>query len=472
MIVEQFLRWMTMVGPEQRAQAVPPLTRAYFRSELTREERDGLEALMTVLLDDADPGVRLALAEAIVDEPDAPHPLVLALAQDRTDIAATVVARSPVLLDAELVDLVALGGEEIQYAAATRPTVSPALAAALAEVGEPSALEALLRNRRAAIPHFSLARIVERAGQIGEIRDALLARSGVPIGIRQSLLDQLSSALRGLVTERAWMSQERADTVTRDAKDKATIALAAAAAADEIAPLVAHLRASGQLTTTLLLRSACYGNLRLLGEAIACLSGMPSSRVACLMASGREPAFRALYRKAGLPDRAYPAFLAAMEVNRDLGGDGAADELDDHAFAARVIAKVLDRCGQNQSAEFQDLIVLLRRFATEVARDAARSFMSRSLERPLALAPSEPANDETTATSPAAWADVEDPFGLEHAMSRSEDVADVLASYTFPDEEPSVDDAPVTSVIELDGWDATLVDEDPRFAYARGIKAA
>lgn len=472
MIVEQFLRWMTMVGPEQRAQAVPPLVRAYFRSELTQDERDGLEALMMVLLDDADPDVRLALAEAIADEPRAPHPLVLALAQDRSDIAATIICRSPVLLDAELVDLVAMGGEEIQYAAASRPTVSPALAAAVAEVGDPVSLEALLRNRRAAIPHFSLARIVERAGQNGDVRDALLARSGVPIGVRQALLDQLSSALRGLVTERAWMSEERADTVTRDAKDKATIALAGAAESEEMAPLVAHLRASGQLTTTLLLRSACYGNLRLLVESIANLSGMPSSRVACLMAAGREAAFRALYRKAGLPERAYPAFQAAVEVNRDLGGDGAADELDDHAFAARVIAKVLDRCGHHPASEFQDLIVLLRRFASEAARDAARSYVSRSLERPLALAPAEPANDEATGEAPAAWPDVEDPFGLEDAMNRSEDVADVLATYTFPEEEPSGEDGLATSVIALDGWDATALDEDHHRAYARGIKAA
>lgn len=472
MIVEQFLRWMTMVGPEQRAQAVPPLTRAYFRSELTRDERDGLEALMTVLLDDADPDVRSALAEAIADEPSAPHPLVLALAQDRPDIAATVIARSPVLLDAELVDLVAIGGEEIQYAAAVRPTVSPALAAALAEVGDPLALEALLRNRRAAIPHFSLARIVERAGQNGDVRDALLARSGVPIGIRQALLDQLSTALRGLVTDRAWMSEERADTVTRDAKDKATIALAGAAASDEMAPLVAHLRASGQLTTTLLLRSACYGNLRLFGEALANLSGMPSSRVACLMTAGREPAFRALYRKAGLPERAYPAFQAAVEVNRDLAPDGGADELDDHAFAARVIAKVLDRCGHHPGAEFQDLIVLLRRFATEAARDAARSYVSRSLERPLALAPGEPANDETADQPETSGADVEDPYGLEAAMGRSDDVADVLATYVFPEEDAAPAAAPVTSVIELDGWDTLADDDDPRHAYAFGIKAA
>lgn len=472
MIVEQFLRWMTMVGPEQRAYAVAPLTRAYFRSDLTPDERDGIEALMTVLLDDTDPAVRLALAEAIADEPTAPHPLVLALAQDRTDIAATVVARSPVLLDAELVDLVAVGGEEIQYAAAIRPAVSPALAAAVAEVGDPVALEALLRNRRAAIPHFSLARIVERAGPNAEVRDALLARSGVPIGIRQALLDQLSSALRGLVTERAWMSHERADTITRDAKDKATIALAAAASDDEMAPLVAHLRATGQLTTTFLLRSACYGNLRLLGEAIASLSGMPASRVACLMAAGREPAFRALYRKAGLPERAYPAFQAAVDVNRDLGQDGATDDLDDHAFAARVIAKVLDRCGRNQGAEFQDLVVLLRRFATEAARDAARTYVSRSLERPLAIAPSEPANDETAEAGPTAWSDVEDPFGLEDAMNRPEHVADVLAGYTFPEEEPAGEDSPVQSVIALDGWDATALDDDHHLAYARGIKAA
>ncbi|MGO8227337.1 hypothetical protein ACC794_37910, partial [Rhizobium ruizarguesonis] len=62
---------------------------------------------MTFLLDDPSPRVRLALAEAIAGSPDAPRSLILSLAEDQPEFACHAVTCSPLLSDADLVDLAA-----------------------------------------------------------------------------------------------------------------------------------------------------------------------------------------------------------------------------------------------------------------------------------------------------------------------------------------------------------------------------
>ena len=103
-------------------------------------EKEAAETALTILLDDPAPMVREALAQALRQSPYAPRAVILSLVQDIDAVAIPVVASSPVLLDSELVDMVADRGPLIQCAVASRPSVSPALCAAMSEVGRLSGL--------------------------------------------------------------------------------------------------------------------------------------------------------------------------------------------------------------------------------------------------------------------------------------------------------------------------------------------
>src|SRR5215207_4837542 len=116
MIVRQFLLWARTAPPGHRAEALSALARAYLYSDLTPDERWEAETAMTAMLDDPAPVVRRALAEAFANATEAPRHLVVALANDRSDIAALVLSRSPVLIEADLVDCAALGDELAQIA--------------------------------------------------------------------------------------------------------------------------------------------------------------------------------------------------------------------------------------------------------------------------------------------------------------------------------------------------------------------
>jgi uncharacterized protein (DUF2336 family) len=371
MIVRQFLQWIRNAAPGERAEATSALARAYLHSDLSADDLAAAEGAMIMLLDDPSPLVRRALAEVFASAQKAPQVVVDALAADQPDVALPVLARSPLLNEDDLVDLVATGNPQTQIAIAGRVLLSRPLAAAIAEVGSAEACLELLDNADADIAPFSVDRIVERFGHLAAIRENLTARDDLPMATRQALLSKLSQTLAGFVAARHWLGSEHAAHAAREACEKATVALASDTPYEEIGELMRHLRQSGQLTAGMMLRALLSGNVVLVEEALAELSGMPLDRVTGYIHDRNISGFRALYLKAGLPDTAYPAFREAITAMREgilVGEQGGAARLK-RGMVERVLARCAGEPGHDTA-----LLALLRRFAVEAAREEARMF--------------------------------------------------------------------------------------------------
>jgi len=372
MMVRELLQWLETAPALARADAARSLAESWLSGAFDEDVRRDLEAVLTLLLDDPAPEVRRAMAAALADRREAPRHIVLGLAADQPDIAVMMLARSPVLIDAELVDFVA-GGEEIhQVAIASRPRVSNALAAAIAEVGEESACRTLIANPGAAIARISLRRMAERFGDDSVMREQLLAIANLPADIRHMLIRRLGDALGDFVVGRAWVEEDRIRTVARDACERATVSIAAETETRELGALVEHLRITGQLNTALLLRAVCAGNVAFFETALAVLSRVPEARVVSLVRAGRINALRAVYAKAGLPPLAFDAFAAAIQAWRGMAGRGATG--DRYQFTRKLVDSVLARYRNITDGEVNELTAMLRRFAADQARDAARDF--------------------------------------------------------------------------------------------------
>ena len=372
MIVRQFLQWIRYAPPGERAEATSALARAYLYSDLSGDDLAAAEGAMIMLLDDPSPLVRRALAEVFASSQKAPLVVINALAADQPEIAVPLLTRSPLLLDDDLVDLIATGHPEAQTAIAGRAPLPRSLAAAIAEVGCAQACLALLDNLDADIAQFSIHRMVERFGHLAAIRETLLARADLPMATRQALLSKLSQTLAGFVAARQWMGPEHAEYAAREACEKATVALAAETPYEEVGDLVQHLRQSGQLTAGMLLRALLSGNVVLFEEALAELSDLPLDRVASYIHDRNISGFGALYRKAGLPELAYPAFRAAIAAMREgalIGEQGGVARLK-----RRMVDYVLSACASERGRDLTSLLALLRRFAVEAAREEARMF--------------------------------------------------------------------------------------------------
>ena len=372
MIVRQFLQWIRHAPPGERAEATSALARAYLYSELSSDDIAAAEGAMIMLLDDPSPLVRRALADVFATSQKAPLVVVHALANDQPEIAMSILALSPLLQEADLVDLVATAQPSAQAAIASRAMLPRSLAAAIAEVGSAQACLALLENSDADIVSFSIDRIVDRFGHLAAIREPLMTRPDLPMVTRQSLLSKLSQTLAGFVAGRQWLGSEHAEYAAREACEKATVALVADMPYDEVGQLVQHLRQSGQLTAGMLLRGLLCGNVVLFEEALSELSGVPIDRVTSYVHDRNISGLSALYRKAGLPNQAYPAFREAIAAMREgvlVGERGGAGQLK-----RRLVERVLAACAAERGRDLTALLALLRQFAVEAAREEARMF--------------------------------------------------------------------------------------------------
>jgi len=137
-----------------------------------------------------------------------------------------VLARSPVLDDSELVDCAAIGDAAAQTAIARRPRLRAGVAAAIAEIGERSAVFALIGNPDAELTADGLRRIFDRFGEDASMREKLSMRAGLPAALRADIAAATSRVLEHFAADRTWLAPRRAERIARDAREQAIVAIA------------------------------------------------------------------------------------------------------------------------------------------------------------------------------------------------------------------------------------------------------
>src|SRR3954453_21393512 len=371
MIVRQFINWIRTAPAGERAEATRALARAWLISDLTEDDRAAAEGALLMLLDDASPLVRQAMAEVFARSTEAPAAIVQALSLDQPSIALPILEHSPLLIDADLVDIIATGNCEMQCAIARRVKLPASVCAAIAEVGTPAAALELIENAHAELAPFSWDRIVERHGHPAAIRESMLVLDDLPAATRVALVARLADTLAQFVTARNWLSADRASRIAAEARARCTVNVAARSRGDDMRALVRHLRLTGQLTAGLILRALLSGNLELFNHALSELSGLPQARVAALLHGRTGAGVQALLTRAGLPESTFAAFRVALEASYETGfvdTPGGAAKLH-----RQMVERVLTHCETDQQAA-EPLLILLRRFAAESAREEARMF--------------------------------------------------------------------------------------------------
>ncbi len=371
MIVRQFIGWVRTAPASERAEATRSLARAWLLSDLSADDSAAAEGALLMMLDDPSPLVRQAMAETFARSADAPAAIVQALAQDQPAIALPILEYSPLLLDADLVDLVAIGTSETQRAVARRINLPASVCAAIAEVGTADAALELIQNPYAELIAFSWDRIVDRHGHVASIREAMLMLDGLPASTRLALAAKLSEMLAQFVVARNWLPADRAQRMTKAALDRSTVYVAAQSRGEDMRGLVRHLRAAGQLTSGLVLRALLSGNIDLFDYALVELTGLPQKRVSSILQDINGASVHALLVRAGLPASTFPAFMAALSAHHEIGFVSSVG--GEAWLRRRIVERVLTLC-ETDEASSEQLLLLLRRFAMESAREEARMF--------------------------------------------------------------------------------------------------
>ena len=114
---------MLVKGPtaDERAVAAHKLCRRIDQAELTPDDREKAYEILRVMAADAAELVRRAVSLTLKNSPNVPRDVAMRLARDVETVSLPILNFSPVFTDADLCEIVRIGGPARQIAIASRP---------------------------------------------------------------------------------------------------------------------------------------------------------------------------------------------------------------------------------------------------------------------------------------------------------------------------------------------------------------
>jgi uncharacterized protein (DUF2336 family) len=343
--------------PDERALAARKLCRTMDRVPLSDEDRALAADILRVMAADAAELVRKAIAETLKASPVVPRDVAVKLSRDVESVCLPMLAFSPAFTDADLAEIVRLGGPVRQTAIAKRPQLSRKVTDSLAEHGGERAVATACANPGADFGESGLQRVVDRFQVSERVLAAVAYRNVLPLSVTERLISLVSEKVRDHLIVNHAVTAETALEIVTGAAERATVDLVdQAGKTADVRGLVTHLNAEGRLTASLLLRALANGHMTFFEWGVAELAGVPHHRTWLMIHDAGPLGLRAIYERAGLPARLFPAFRAAVDTFHSMEFDGGAR--DQERFQERMLQRFMT---QPEQASREDVDYLLSR---------------------------------------------------------------------------------------------------------------
>lgn len=342
---------------DERALAAHKLCRKIDRAELGEEDRQVAHDILRVMAADAAELVRRAMAVTLKSSNLLPHDVAMRLARDVESVSLPVISFSPVFTDADLAEIIRIGGSARQMAVAQRPKLSSRITAQLVEEAGEAVVATACANDNARFSEVSLKKALSRFAKSEQVLQAVAYRATLPLAVAERLIDMVGDQLRDHILTHHALSAELTLELIVDAKERATIDLVdqAGRTADPKA-FVAHLHGAGRLSPSLLLRALAHGHMTFFEWGVAELAGVPHHRAWLMIHDAGPLGLKAICERAGLPARLHSAFRAGVDAFHALEFDGG--EHDRERFQEHMIQRFLT---SSHAASRDDTDYLLER---------------------------------------------------------------------------------------------------------------
>jgi len=305
-------------------------------ADCARPEIQGLlRDLFMDLVSSAEHAIRQRLSKTLADVAWAPHDLIKLLARDHIEIARPVLAKSPVLTDADLIRLLLEASVEHRIEVARRPALAADVAAAIVDQAEPDVVTALANNTTAQVRDRDLSRMVGLSERVASLRAPMARHPGLNTELAALLYGWVGEALRAAIIARFpldTLDLQRA--VTESVHDvRSDLGLAQAVDGDDKdrnvdraameRRVVAKLEAAGQLRPGILVRALNEGKLSLFMTALAALAGVSTEDVRSAIDAEQPDTLLVICTLAGIDKGAFPSLLSMvrrLNEGRPAGG--------------------------------------------------------------------------------------------------------------------------------------------------------
>jgi uncharacterized protein (DUF2336 family) len=171
----------------ERAKSLERLATRFAQGGLDETEWHALTDAFRVVLYDAEPLVRLVLAETVKLAPDLPRDILLALARDTATVATPILEHSRLLSEDDLLPIAQRHSPAHRFAIAGRRLISGRLAAALTAPGERAVILRLLANEGAALGEPLLHTLLDRFPDQPALIEGITRRRLLPVSVGSRL---------------------------------------------------------------------------------------------------------------------------------------------------------------------------------------------------------------------------------------------------------------------------------------------
>lgn len=299
---------------------------------ISDRERELMRDILRRLTAEVEMAIRVATAEKIAEDPQAPLDLIRFLIDDSIEVARPLILRSIRLTDDELLSFIREADVARQTLCAERPYIGEPVSALLAQSDAEPVLIALVRNATARIAEASFARLVEKSREIALLQEPLSQRSDLPPHLAGRMCEWVSDALKAHLVRHYQMSLTAASQAVNYAV-KAT--QAPSQTSDGSHKLIDKLAAASQLKAGFLVRVLSQGQIDLFELAFAKLLEMEPPELKRLIYDGGPRSVALACRAVGIDKCVFPTvYNLSRQARRILPQLTASDRADADAVFA------------------------------------------------------------------------------------------------------------------------------------------
>ncbi len=328
-----------------RAEVAGKLAGEIDNTQLSEAELKLAHDIVRVMAQDVEVAVRSALSHSLRFATRLPHDVARRLANDVEVVALPILSHSPVLTEADLIEIVRAGSSGKQHAIAGRNDVTEPLADTLIETADAAVVATLMGNEAARIGAASLGKAVDRFADSERVKSGMVHRKHLPVTIAERLVVLVSDRLQDYLVSHHELPVSLATDLVLRGRERAILRLSHGSSEHDLERLVAQMHRHGRLTPFLVLRALCLGDMAFFEIALATMAGIPVVNARILIHDAGQQGLAAIYDKAGMPPRLLPALRVAVNVVSGTEFDGG--ERDRERFRSRVITRIL--------TQFEDL---------------------------------------------------------------------------------------------------------------------
>lgn len=341
---------------KERVEVAGKLAAGFAAGQLSGREKDVAVAIFRLLARDAEVRVREQLSVHLHACDDLPHDVALQLAHDVTFVAVPILEYSNVLGDSDLIAIIDSARETAKLTAiARREIVTEYVSDALLHTRNATVASTLLSNKGAEISEHSLLHTIEAMADRESVIEALMERGGLPVVCVEKIFMTVSDHMKKKLAEQYHVSRHLIEGKLEYAREMTTLDVSQRADNINVEALVRHLRIQRKLTSSIVIRSLCVGDMRFFEHAMAELTDVPLENVRRLMCDAGPNGFKSLYRLSPLP----PAYFEAVKKLLDLALDATYNGYENPAdFSARMIDNIVNN-GYDHSIEYMPLLLAI-----------------------------------------------------------------------------------------------------------------